>query len=485
MKRDRAPMMGDMSRRGLRNLLSSTRVQILGSYIFMLAIALFVGWLLLRALLLAQLSDEINAQLRQEVEELARLSGGRNPNTGQYFGNDIKAIFDTFLRRNVPYSGEAFYTLVNGKPYASSVAPVQLLSDAEIVASWAAITDPTLAEIETSGGRVRYLAVPVVAEDGGGGLFVVAHFLDETRRRTERTIQTGGLVFALVFAIVSVSAWFAAGRVLRPIGLLTEAAKEIEETNWSTRIPVKGNDEVAQLTKTFNDMLDRLEAAFYVQRQFIDDASHELRTPITIIRGHLEVMGDDPAEWAEVKCLVLDELGRMSRMVEDLLLLARAEQPEFLDVHAIDVHEFTNEVAAKISALSAEREWLVAEVAPVVMVADRHRLTQALMNLARNAVEYSEAGSAIMLGSCSGDGVVRFWIQDQGEGIAPEEQERIFQRFARGRLGRNRSEGAGLGLAIVKSIVEAHHGRILLDSTPGEGSRISLELPQSGMEEGG
>ena len=462
---------------------SSARLHILGWYMALLAVTLLLSLLLWRTILLAQLSDEIDAQLRQEVAELAQLSTGRDPNTGEHFGQDVAAIFDTFLNRNIPASDEAFFTLIDGIPYASTVPPLQLFDDPDIVAAWAAITEPTQAEIDTPGGRVRYLAVPVVAEDGRQGLFVVAHFMEGTHARLDRNIQTGGVIFGSVFVVVSVLAWFAAGQVLRPIKVLTEAARHVQDTDWSERIPIKGDDEIARLTRTFNDMLERLESAFVTQRRFIDDASHELRTPITIIRGHLEVMGEGAAEWDEVKHLVIDELDRMSRMVEDLLLLARAEHPDFLDAHPIDVGELTSEIAAKIAALSGEREWRMEEAAPVVMVADRHRLTQAMMNLARNAVEHSEAGSTITLGSRSQDTSVLFWIRDEGEGIPPDEQELIFQRFSRGRQGRRSSEGAGLGLAIVKMITEAHDGSVAVTSTPGQGSTFSLLLPVSGPGE--
>jgi len=471
-------------RRRERRRASSTRVRILGWHIAILGISLVLSLVLLRSILLDQLSDDIDHQLRQEVAELEQLSTGRNPNTGEPFGGDIAAIFDTFLSRNVPLSGEAFYTFLNGDPYASSITPVQLFDETEIVETWSAITQPTQAEIESQGGRVRYLAVPVLSESGDQGLFVVAHHLDEARSQLERTFRTGALVFGGVFAVVSVASWFAAGRVLRPIRMLTEAARRVEDTNWSERIPVTGDDEIAQLACTYNEMLDRLEEAFTSQRRFIDDASHELRTPITIVRGHLEVMGDDPADWADVKPLVMDELDRMGRMVEDLLLLARSEHPEFLDLHPIDVHELTHEVAGKISALSAERAWVLAETASVVMVADRDRLTQALMNLARNAVEHSDAGSHIILGSAYEGSQVRFWIQDEGVGIPEEEQERIFERFSRGRPGMRRSEGAGLGLAIVKTIAEAHGGRVAVESVPQEGSVFRLVLPIDGPQEG-
>lgn len=330
--------------------------------------------------------------------------------------------------------------------------PVQLMDDPKIVSEWSAITAPVQRDLDTEAGKVRYLGVPVLAEDGRRGVFVVVNFLENERAEVNRALQTGGVVYGSIFVGASVFAWFAAGRALRPVRLLTDAARSIKDDNWSQRIPVKGDDEIARLSETFNQMVDRLESAFVTQRRFIDDAGHELRTPITIIRGHLELMGDDPGEREEVKRLLLDELDRMSRIVEDLLLLARVEQPDFLYPHPLDVSDFTADLAAKASALSGERRWEIAESAEIVMDADRQRLTQALMNICRNAVEHSDAGSRIVLGSrVEGEEVV-LWVQDEGEGIAFAEQERIFERFARGRGGR-RSDGAGLGLADRKSVV--------------------------------
>jgi signal transduction histidine kinase len=137
------------------------------------------------------------------------------------------------------------------------------------------------------------------------------------------------VVMIAVLSVTSVFAWIVAGRVLAPLRLLTETAHLISESDLTRRIPVQGIDEISELTITFNEMLDRLQAAFASQRDFINDAGHELRTPITIIRGHLELLGDDPQERRETVELVTDELDRMSRFVDDLLLLAKAEQPNF------------------------------------------------------------------------------------------------------------------------------------------------------------
>lgn len=148
-----------------------------------------------------------------------------------------------------------------------------------------------------------------------------------------------------------------------------------------------GTDDVAQLARTFNTMLDRLEVAFLAQREFVDNAGHELRTPITVIRGHLELMGDDPGEREETRALVLDELARMNRMVDDLLVLAKSERPDFLKLEEVNLTELTVEVVAKARGM-ADRAWRVDATADAVIVADGQRLTQALMQLVSNAVRH-------------------------------------------------------------------------------------------------
>ena len=459
---------------------SSTRLRILGWYIALLAAALIFGVLLQRSVLLAQFDAEIDSRLTQEVNELQQLSDGNDPTTGEPFGTDVAAVFSTFLSRNIPSEGEALFTLVDGRPHASTVTPVQLLDDPALVEQWARLTAPIEAEIASEAGPVRYLAVPVLVEGGEpAGVFVVAIFLAQRQEEINRVLRVGLLVFGSTLLVASGIAWYGAGRVLRPLDELTEAARSISDESWSRRIDVQGDDQIAELARTFNEMLDRLESAFATQRRFIDDAGHELRTPITIVRGHLELMGDDPAERQETVTLVTDELDRMSRMVEDLLVLARSEQPDFLDVQPFDISEFTRELAAKASALG-DRGWAIEESAPVVLRGDRQRLTQAMMNLASNAVQHTSEGTPVSLGSRAQGADVLLWVSDAGEGIAAADQERTFERFARGRAGRRRTDGTGLGLSIVKAIAEAHGGDVRLESTPGERTTFTLVLPVEG-----
>lgn len=454
----------------------SARRRILGWYVAILAIAVMGSPLLQRTLLLSQLEQQVDADLVQEVDELRSLSAGLDPATGEPFSGDASAIFDTFLARNIPSEGEVIFTLVDGRPYKSTVTPAQLLDDPELVALWAAATVTTWGETDSPAGRVRHLTAPLRVGDTTVGTFVVAVFMDTRTTRVDQTVRIGAAVSAAVFLVASAIAWFAAGRVLRPIRSLTEASRSIDYTNWTTRIPVEGDEEVSELARTFNAMLDRLEAAFTTQRRFVDDAGHELRTPITIIRGHVDLLGSDPDEAAEARAIIDDELDRMSRLVDDLLLLARADHGGFITPAPLDVAGFMADIGSKVATLG-DRPWSIAVADRIVIVADEQRLTQAIINLAANAVAHTPDGTPIEIGVDREGASIRFWVRDEGAGIAIEDQERIFERFHRGRLGKRSTVGAGLGLAIVAAIAEAHGGSVGVTSTLGAGATFWITIP--------
>lgn len=460
-----------------RNLRPSFRVRVLGSFTALLAVALLAGLFLQRAVLLEGLEQDIRSALEQEREELETLAGGRNPLTGEPFNDDVRAIFDTFLSRNVPEEGEVYIAFVDGAPYKTTPAPLRLDAIPELVNRWGSLAAGEGGQIETEAGPVHYLAVPLRFEGEARGVFVIANFSAGERAEIERAIQVEAVVSVLVLLMVTVISWFVAGRLLRPVRDLTETAEAITESDLTRRIPVEGDDEISRLAATFNEMLDRLETAFTAQRSFIDDAGHELRTPITIIRGHLDVMSDDPEDRAETLALVSDELDRMARIVDDLLLLAKAEQPDFLQPQPVELADLTTEILVKSRALG-DRSWQLDACAEGVVCADPQRATQAVLNLARNSVEHTNPGAEIGIGSAWAEDDVRLWVRDTGIGISEADQDRIFDRFARGRFGR-RSEGAGLGLAIVTTIATAHGGRVELDSTPGEGATFTIVLPGS------
>jgi signal transduction histidine kinase len=322
---------------------------------------------------------------------------------------------------------------------------------------------------------VRYLAVPIRG-DGVNGAFVVVAALGTERDEIEDAVRLAAIVLVSVLLIACALAWLLAGRVLAPLQELGDTARAITETDLTRRIPVSGDDELAELARTFNAMLDRVESAFASQRTFVSDASHELRTPITIVRGHLELLGDDPEERRSTIALVTDELDRMSRFVNDLLLLAKAGRHDFLDIGDLELGALTDELLDKAVAL-APRRWELEARGEALVRADRQRLTQAMVGLAQNAVQHTTDGDTIWIGSAVADGEARLWVRDSGPGVPLADQERIFERFARAQSSRRRSEGAGLGLAIVRAIAEAHHGRVELWSRPGAGATFTLVVP--------
>lgn len=273
-------------------------------------------------------------------------------------------------------------------------------------------------------------------------------------------------------------AWVVAGRILKPVRLVRTTAAQLTEQDLTRRIPVHGHDDVAALAETFNAMLDRLERAFATQRRFVDDAGHELRTPITIVRGHLELMGDDPAEREETVRLVTDELDRMSRIVEDLLLLAKAERPDFVTPEPVQLAELTADVFVKARTLG-EREWVLDGVADREVHLDPQRITQAMVQLAQNAVQHTTAGQRVRIGPAPTVGGSSCTSPTRTRRPAAG-REVIFERFRRGTARRGvRGTGAGLGLSIVRAIAEGHGGRVDLRTTAGGGATFVLTLEEA------
>jgi two-component system OmpR family sensor kinase len=461
-----------------RRLRFGLRARMLVGYVGLLAVAVLASVLVARQVLLDRLEDRIDRELAQEVSELRILSSGRDPETGRPFGSDVRRVFEVFLDRNIPARNEVILTYVNGRPFERSprlrAAPYRLERDPALTARWGSVTGTDQGEISTPGGRVRFLAVPVRLTGAPPATFAVAVFRDAEQEDLDAAIIALAAVGLVVLVAGTILAWRLAGGVLGRVRAVTTTARSISETSLARRIPELGRDEIAQLAATFNDMLDRLERAFEAQRQFLDDAGHELRTPLTIVHGQLEVLPDDREAQQRTIELVLDEVKRMGRMVGDLILLAQSDEPDFLRLEPVDVTALTNDLHDKARALG-ERNWRIDAVGRGIIIADRERLTQAIVQLAQNAVQYTEEGAEIGLGSSVSPGEARFWVRDSGPGVAQEDRQRIFQRFERGDA--TNGDGAGLGLAIVTAIARAHGGRAELDGDAGRGATFSITVP--------
>ncbi|MBE9227452.1 HAMP domain-containing histidine kinase [Phormidium sp. LEGE 05292] len=459
---------------GWRRVFYGLRTRIIMWYVILMTCSTTLTVFAVRQVLSVRIEERSKQILVQEVKEFRQLLEGYR----EFGCCEVESLFDDFLSRNIPVDGEFMVTFVDGKFYKASptALPGTLVRDKKLLKRWSRVIRPERGEKITPNDNIRYFVQPVNIDGEKPGVFVVMHSTESEWQKLNEVTVVMVLVTLMVLIVASVVIWAVGGRLLRPLRLLTATAHSISGSNVGERIAVQGSDDIAELTITFNAMLDRLEAAFTSQRNFINDAGHELKTPITIIRGHLELLGDDPEEQKETLAIVTDELDRMSRLVNDLLLLAKAERPDFLNLETVDVEVFTEELLAKAKALG-DRHWQIESQAFCLIVADRQRLTQAMMNLAQNAVQHTKREDAIFLGSGVRNNQVFFWVRDTGEGIPPSEQKRIFERFARVANSRRRSEGYGLGLAIVKAIVEAHEGRVELNSELGKGATFMLILP--------
>jgi two-component system, OmpR family, sensor kinase len=470
--------------RDWRGAARSARSRILIAYVLLLALAGVVAMLGFRQFLHVRLENRVNDELRQEVRELDRLLAvGRDPETGRPFAS-LGALFDIYFSRNIPSREEAFLGFVRGKLYRSTLAgfPLDQLPS-EALADWERLGSMSPREGESATGRIdtklgdAYYLVARIRFHDDVGAFVVTVLPAEEREAIRDFATYGGAAALGVLLIASACAWFVAGRVLEPVGLLTDTARSISQSNLTERIELRGTGEAADMARTFNAMLDRLEAVFESQREFVQDANHELRDPITIVRAHLQLMDDDPEERRRSIELAVDELDRMATIVGDLKLLAEAEQPGFLQREWIDLAVLTRELASKGSAL-ASRRWPIDHEGDVPFFADRYRLTEAVMNLANNAVQHTDDSDTVAIGTSASEDEVRLWVRDTGTGIPMSDQARIFDRFTRGTGSHSRYPGSGLGLAIVKAIAEAHGGRIEIESRLGEGSMFTIVVPK-------
>lgn len=504
-------------------MLASTRSRMVAAYLVLLVVAGAVAVVGIRQVLIVRLDSRTRAALAQEVSEVRTfVEDGRDPATGRRFDR-LEHAFDVYMDRNVPSPEEAFATYLDGELHRDRLRsfPGRTLPG-DAASGWAdlsaaggaAAPDPApsggaaaepsraapardRAPLEVTGtfdaghGRASYHAVRF--EHGGqGGAFVVA-ILPAAGRREIQALQTwGAAVMVAVVLAAAVCAWFLAGRVLAPVRELTATARSISESERTARLPVtgrgSGRSETAEMATTFNAMLDRLDDAYQGQIEFVRSAGHELRAPLTVASGHLELLGDDEEERATIVPLVLDELSRMGRLVDDLQSLVEATGPDFLRAETVDAELLAHELVAKATALG-DRAWRLDAATPGTFVADKDRLTEAVLNLADNAVHHTGPGDVIAVGVAVGGArdEVTLWVRDEGAGVAPDVADRLFERFARGRDAARRYRGSGLGLAIVRSIAEAHGGHASLTpadpdagtgTSTGTGARFTITLPR-------
>lgn len=467
--------------------LRTARGRILGWSILLLTAAAVTSTVVTHAFLVSTMNQRISAELSHEIAEfsaLAARSGAAGPgdsreDPGSQAGPHqltVLGLLRARTRSAVLERDTVLIGIIGGRIVTTSGNfRAALGPSAATLARWAVITGPLDGTARMARSPARFEAIPVrIPGQAVRGVFVAAVLTAEQQAGVNKVTNLQIEVGAIALLLGSALAWLVAGRVLRPVRDTTELARRITETDLHERIPARGRNEVSALAFTFNRMLDRLEAAMAAQRSFLADAGHELRTPITVIQGNLDTLTVTDADDAETLTIVADEIGRMSRMVDELLLLAGSERPDFLQREPADLTALTRSLAAKARALD-DRPWLLTAAADGLAMLDPQRITQAVMQLAANAVAHTPAGSAVELSSAVSDGRLEFVVADHGPGIPREARDKVFERFAR--LDTRRTDGTGLGLSIVAAIAAAHGGRVLVGDRDGGGAVFRLVLP--------
>lgn len=350
-------------------------------------------------------------------------------------------------------------------------------------------SEPIWSTVTAGGVHLRVVSVRWPRGDETDGIIQVSRDLTDFDRL--QAAQMGTLLILLPLALLAAGfgAMFLTNRALKPIAEVTKAAAEISEKDLSRRLPVTGNDEMTELSSTFNGMIGRLETSFEGlkesfenQRRFTADASHELRTPLTRLRlATSSALEPDstPEDYKKALQVADKAANSMSALVQQLLMLSRADAGQLgLQTSPVDCRVIASDAISATPGLDARMvEVHFAEDACMVN-GDESHLQRVIGNLLENAVRYTKRGGHIDVAVSHGPEEVVMEVKDDGEGIEPEHLQRVFDRFYRADPARSAAEGGtGLGLAICKSIVEAHRGTIDIKSSPGPGTTVRVVLP--------
>jgi signal transduction histidine kinase len=461
-----------------RQLVTSVRPKLLAWYFLLAAGTTLVALQATRHIFCNSVTARAQDSVNQQAEQF-QLMVQKNRLKGESAAQTLPVLFNRLLSNYSPLPNEYILMFIGTDLYRSSVPLPPDLVTPQTITQWKQQGQPQHGSLTTATQQQLNYAVDWVTLGDQTGAVVAIYNASAEFQAIDQAIDRITQIALIALGLGLVLAWIMIGKILTPLKLLTHMAQSISESDMTQRITLRGHDEIAELGKRFNEMLDRLQEAFDSQKEFLKDASHELRTPVTVIQGHLETLQYAPPEQqVATLALVMDELDRMTRLVNDLLLLAKADHPDFLHLRSEELDWLTEELFLKARSM-ANRDWRLESKGLSPILVDRQRLTQAVMNLVQNAIRHTPESGSITLGSTVQQDYAYLWVRDTGDGIAPEEQSRIFERFARGTPQTATFEGHGLGLSIVQAIVQAHGGWVELDSQVAHGSTFTLVLPLS------
>jgi two-component system OmpR family sensor kinase len=431
----------------------------------------------------AELTAGILADVARAGGTVVRSEAGR-PALAQELSATLEAVPDFLIitagTDSVPLFGS---TASRGLPYPKFEQLGQV-----IAAARGRRVEGTI-RLAPDGPRLRYIVLPLGPDVPQGGAVLVGVQPETAELGLEQTFSSFLLILPFgVLAAYAIGSLIAR-RALAPVDQITNEVREITDgRSLHRRLPTSMvKDELGRLADTLNQMMERLERSFAALRRFTADASHELKTPLTVLRAGVEralITSNLPPEALSVLEETMEEINRMTELVDALLTLARADEglvrlhQEPVDLRALILEtEETGELLAEPAGIAVTVE---TPVDPVIVAVDGSRIRQLVMNLLTNAVKYTPSGGRVRLWLEREDGRVRFGVSDTGIGIAAGDLPHIFDRFWRADSARTRTgerTGVGLGLAICKWIAEAHGGTIDVQSRPGRGTTFSVTLP--------
>jgi two-component system, OmpR family, sensor kinase len=455
----------------------------LGYAVMMTAILAAVGIYLLSTL---------ESNLLQEADEALGLRSFHVERSITSEGGDLGtqtqvAAAITELAPSEEYSAPGIYIQVldwQGGVLASSPnLPTGQLPGAFALAQRAFSGQEAIATVPTGLDRVRILAHPIQVDGRVAGVLLVGESLHTVDVALRRVQQLLGAAAAVAAAGALLGGWWLTSRALMPITEVTRVARRIASTrHFEERIGVPPTrDELGELTETFNDMLDQLAQTFDRQREFLANASHELRGPLTVLRGNLDLLGLELSQQDRLDSAreASEEVDRMSHLVSDLLFLSEVDAQETVEHQPVALHALLLDIQHRLKGVDAGAHDLVVDQnEPTFVSGDRDRLEQMLSNLVDNALRYTPTGGRVSLSLRNNGQVAELTVSDTGIGIPEEHIPHIFERFYRVDRARSRNQkSTGLGLAIVKQIANAHGGQVRVRSHPEEGTTFTVALP--------
>ncbi len=465
---------------------NSIRTRLTAWYVVLLGTILILFSFFLNYFLSQRLYEGIDNSLKVSATVVAKTSSMKFEQTPL---PGLETFFEQFLRQGNP---NKFYRIYDGSGNVGSRSPNIDASKFPLTqkAYLDALKGKTTYETFYIEGKhpIRMITMPVLRNDKLINLVQVGTSLEAVQETLKNLRIFLFTTVPLVLVLATLVGGFMARRALKPVSRIIQTAQAIGHgTDLSKRIPVpKVQDEIGQLAKTFNDMMDRLENSFLQVRQFSSDASHELRTPLTVLKGQNELIlakDRNSKEYQEVISSNLEEINYLSKVLEDLFMLSKSDENQIqLDLKPVDLKMVIEEVCRNAEVLADEKNirLQIAFLESVQILGDPVRIRQMIWNIVHNGIKYTPSGGEVKVSLADRNNTAFITIQDTGIGISERDLPLIFNRFFRVDKARSRKEGgSGLGLSISKYIVEAHKGSIQVESHLGEGTRFKISLPKS------